>query len=152
MYREVDAGSGTDDHDVDENENVCDEQYHKHQRGKERRLWNPIAIILVRIVENEAVYYPADHHSVRKGERKDVVVQAIVVCVRDNGDLDQLEGAAGEVEHYEYDQPFAARDATALKVVNSQSKQCDEYGHQDHIEAKLSLDAVYLLLCDLRPH
>ena len=69
--------------------------------------------------------------------------------MRQDGDLYQLEGAAGEVENDKDYQPFTARDAAALEVVNSQTKQCYEDGHQYHIKAKLGLDTVHLLLCDL---
>ena len=72
--------------------------------------------------------------------------------MRYDGDLDQLEGTTGEVEHNEDDEPFAARNPAALKIVDSQAEKCDEDCHQDYIEAKLRLDAVHLLLSDLRPH
>lgn len=41
-------------------------------------------------------------------------MQAVVVRVREDGDLDELEGAAGEVQDDENYEPLTARYAAAL--------------------------------------
>ena len=72
--------------------------------------------------------------------------------MRQHSDLDQLKCAASKVEDDEDDEPLATGYAATWHIMDRQADQSHENCHQDDVKAKLGLNSIDGIICDLRPH